>query len=45
MSMSTDRDSDDACLFTFNDLPVMHSLGLYREEAYGDNEGRQPLTS
>ena len=37
--------SDDACLFTFNDLPVMHALGLYREEAYGDNQGRQPLTS
>jgi gentisate 1,2-dioxygenase len=37
--------SDDACLFTFNDLPVMHSLGLYREEAFGDNGGRQPLAS
>jgi len=36
---------DDACLFTFNDLPVMNALGLYREEAYGDNHGRQPLTS
>ena len=33
--------SDDACLFGFNDLPVMHSLGLYREEAFGDNQGRQ----
>ena len=37
--------SEDACLFTFNDLPVMQSLGLYREEAFGDNEGRQPLAS
>ena len=36
-------DRDDACLFTFNDLPVMHSLGLYREEALGDNGGYQPL--
>jgi gentisate 1,2-dioxygenase len=35
--------SEDACLFTFNDLPVMHALGLYREEAFGDNGGRQPL--
>jgi gentisate 1,2-dioxygenase len=35
--------SEDACLFAFNDLPVMHSLGLYREEAFGDNDGRQPL--
>jgi gentisate 1,2-dioxygenase len=32
---------DDACLFTFNDLPVMWALGLYREEAYGDNGGQQ----
>lgn len=33
--------SDDACLFCFNDLPVMHSLGLYREEALADNGGYQ----
>jgi gentisate 1,2-dioxygenase len=37
--------SEDACLFAFNDLPVMRSLGLYREEAFGDNEGRQKLSS
>ncbi|MEU8137677.1 cupin domain-containing protein [Streptodolium elevatio] len=24
--------SDDACLFSFNDFPVMRSLGFYREE-------------
>lgn len=35
--------SEDACLFTFNDLPVIRALGLYREEAFGDNEGYQPL--
>src|SRR5262249_32048246 len=35
--------SEDACLFSFNDLPVIESLGLYREEAYGDNAGHQPL--
>jgi gentisate 1,2-dioxygenase len=34
--------SEDACLFCFNDLPVMMALGLYREEAYGDNGGHQP---
>jgi gentisate 1,2-dioxygenase len=34
---------DDACLFSFNDLPVMRALGLYREEAYGDNQGNQRL--
>jgi gentisate 1,2-dioxygenase len=28
-------------LFAFNDLPVIESLGLYREEAYGDNAGYQ----
>ncbi len=27
---------EDACLFQFNDLPVMRSLGLYREEALSD---------
>lgn len=37
--------SEDACLFTFNDLPVMESLGLYREEAYGDNNGQQILAN
>ncbi len=35
--------SEDACLFSFNDLPVIEGLGLYREEAYGDNQGFQPL--
>jgi gentisate 1,2-dioxygenase len=29
-------------LFAFNDLPVIESLGLYREQAYGDNAGHQP---
>jgi gentisate 1,2-dioxygenase len=36
-------DTDDACLFSFHDLPVIKALGLYREEAFGDNGGRQPL--
>ncbi|MEC9266208.1 MAG: cupin domain-containing protein [Pseudomonadota bacterium] len=36
-------DGEDACLFCFNDLPVMMALGLYREEAFGDNGGHQPL--
>jgi gentisate 1,2-dioxygenase len=38
-------DSEDACLFAFHDLPVMRALGLYREEAFGDNGGRQPILS
>ncbi|MGP0091845.1 MAG: cupin domain-containing protein [Xanthobacteraceae bacterium] len=37
--------SDDACLFAFNDLPVMEALSLYREEAYGDNAGHQSSTA
>ena len=35
--------SEDACLFCLNDLPVMRALGLYREQAFGDNNGNQPL--
>ncbi|MEM8664425.1 MAG: cupin domain-containing protein, partial [Pseudomonadota bacterium] len=33
--------SEDFCLFAFHDLPVMKSLGLYREEALTDNDGHQ----
>lgn len=36
-------ETDDACLFCFSDLPVMQSLGLYREEALSDNGGRQSV--
>ncbi|GAB2695348.1 cupin domain-containing protein [Kitasatospora kifunensis] len=36
-------DAEDACLFSFHDFPVMHSLGLYREEAYTADGGHQPL--
>lgn len=38
-------DSEDACLFSFHDLPVMRALGLYREEALGENDGQQPILS
>jgi len=38
-------DSEDACLFCLNDLPVMRALGLWREEAFGDNGGQQPVTA
>lgn len=30
-------DSDDACLFSFNDFPVMQSLGFFREEGHPDD--------
>jgi gentisate 1,2-dioxygenase len=36
-------ETEDACLFCFNDLPVMRALGLYREEAFGENQGHQPV--
>ena len=36
-------EKDDACLFCFNDLPVMHALGFYREEAFGENQGHQAV--
>ena len=32
---------DDAVLFSFSDVPSMQALGLYREEALGDNGGQQ----
>ena len=39
---ANDDPREDACLFSFNDLPVMHALGLYAEAAYEGNGGRQP---
>jgi len=35
--------SEDACLFSFNDMPVMNSLGIYREEALKENGGHQKI--
>ncbi|MFK5977527.1 MAG: cupin domain-containing protein [Rhizobiaceae bacterium] len=32
---------DDACLFSFNDLPTMHKLGFYAEQALAENDGHQ----
>jgi gentisate 1,2-dioxygenase len=37
--------TEDACLFCFNDLPVMNALGLYREESLADYGGHQPIVS
>lgn len=34
--------SATAALFAFSDAPVMHALGLYREEPYAHNGGYQP---
>lgn len=35
--------TEDACLFSFNDFPVMEKLGYYREEPYLENGGHQPI--
>ncbi|WP_109523355.1 cupin domain-containing protein [Nocardia aurea] len=35
--------SEDACLFSFNDFPVMRSLTFWREEASTDDGGHQPI--
>ena len=40
-----DSQTDDACLFCFNDLPVMEKLALFREEALTDGGGHQSVTS
>lgn len=37
--------SDDACLFSFHDLPTMRALGLYRSEGLAEHGGRQPILS
>ncbi len=35
--------TDDACLFCLSDLPVIRSLGLYREQALADSKGHQDV--
>jgi gentisate 1,2-dioxygenase len=37
--------TEDLCLFSFHDLPVIRALGLYREESYAENDGYQPVLS
>jgi len=37
-------DSAEAILFSVQDTPVMQALGLYREQAYTDHGGHQPIT-
>jgi gentisate 1,2-dioxygenase len=36
-------DTEDACLFAFNDLPTIEKLGLYQEKIYENNNGFQKL--
>lgn len=35
--------SENACLFSFHDLPAIKALGLYRAEGLADNGGYQPV--
>ncbi|UUV21381.1 cupin domain-containing protein [Paenimyroides aestuarii] len=36
-------DTEDACLFSFNDLPVIESLGLYQSRELEENNGHQKI--
>ncbi|MGJ3507873.1 cupin domain-containing protein [Enemella sp. A6] len=36
-------ESDDACLFNFNDQPVIRSLDLWAHQAMDDNDGHQVI--
>ncbi|WP_406164021.1 cupin domain-containing protein [Streptomyces canus] len=38
---ANDDPAEGAFLFSFNDFPMIKSLGLFREEAYTDNSGHQ----
>jgi gentisate 1,2-dioxygenase len=38
-------ETDDACLFSFNDLPAIRALGLYREAALSEHDGHQRIGS
>lgn len=37
--------TEDACLFSFNDLPVIEKLGLYQHKLYTENDGHQNITA
>jgi gentisate 1,2-dioxygenase len=37
--------TEDAVLFSIQDAPVFHALGLYYEEALKDGDGHQQVTS
>jgi gentisate 1,2-dioxygenase len=38
---ANDSTHEDAILFSLHDTPVLQAFGLYREETYGENNGRQ----
>lgn len=40
---ANDDQSNDACLFQYNDIPMIEALDLYVEEAYDSNGGHQDI--
>ena len=36
-------ETEDACLFNFNDLPVIEGLGLYQSRELEENNGHQKI--
>ena len=40
---ANDDQSEDACLFSFNDVPMIHSLDLWAEAAFTESGGHQPI--
>ena len=38
-------DTEDACLFSFNDFPVIEKLSFWQEQAYAENGGHQVVES
>lgn len=36
-----DSETEDVCLFSFNDLPVIEKLGFYQDKIYTENNGHQ----
>lgn len=40
---ANDDPNNDACLFSFNDFPMINSLDLWAEAVYTDNDGHQPV--
>ena len=41
--MSMSRGTEEVVLFSIQDTPVFETLGLYREEAYTEHNGHQPV--
>ena len=40
---ANNSETEDACLFSFNDFPTISKLGLYQEKVYPGTNGFQPI--